>query len=59
MKVPQKYLSKNPDVMKREIKKHAEKKDSDSSAYKEWISWMDYFSLVFRKTSLLMPTFIS
>ena len=36
MKVPQKYLSKNPDVMKREIKKHAEKKDSDSSAYKEW-----------------------
>lgn len=36
MKVPQKYLSKNPNVMKREIKKHAEKKDSDSSAYKEW-----------------------
>jgi hypothetical protein len=36
MKVPKRYLSKNPDVMKREIKKHAEKKDSDSSAYKEW-----------------------
>jgi hypothetical protein len=36
MKVPKRYLSKNPNVMKREIKKHAEKKDSDSSAYKEW-----------------------
>jgi len=36
MKVPKKYLSKNPNVMKREIKKHAEKKDSDSSAYGPW-----------------------
>lgn len=36
MKIPQKYLSKNPGIMKREIKKHAKKKDSDSSAYKEW-----------------------
>jgi hypothetical protein len=36
VKVPKRYLSKNPNVMKREIKKHAEKKDSDSSAYKEW-----------------------
>jgi hypothetical protein len=36
MKVPKRYLSKNPNVMKREIKKHGEKKDSDSSAYKEW-----------------------
>lgn len=36
MKVPQRYLSKNPEVMKREIKKHGKKKDSDSSAYKEW-----------------------
>jgi hypothetical protein len=36
MKIPKRYLSKNPDVMKREIKKHAGKKDSDSSAYKEW-----------------------
>jgi uncharacterized protein YneF (UPF0154 family) len=34
MKVPKKYLSKNPRIMKREIKKLAEKKDSDSSAYK-------------------------
>ncbi len=36
MKVPKRYLSKNPNVMKREIRKHAGKKDSDSSAYKEW-----------------------
>jgi hypothetical protein len=36
VKVPKRYLSKNPNVMKREIRKHAGKKDSDSSAYKEW-----------------------
>ena len=36
MKVPKRYLSKNPNVMKREIKKHAEKKDYDSSAYGPW-----------------------
>ncbi len=36
MKVPQRYLSKNPGVMKKEIKEHGKKKDSDSSAYKEW-----------------------
>ena len=36
MKVPQRYLSKNPEVMKKEIRKHGKKKDSDSSAYKEW-----------------------
>ena len=36
MKIPQKYLSKNPEVMKKEIRKHGKKKDSDSSAYKEW-----------------------
>lgn len=36
MKVPKKYLSKNPNVMKREIKKHAGKKDYDSSAYGPW-----------------------
>jgi len=36
VKVPQRYLSKNPNVMKREIKEHGKKKDSDSSAYKEW-----------------------
>lgn len=36
MKIPKRYLSKNPNVMKREIKKHAEKKDSDSSAYGPW-----------------------
>lgn len=36
MKVPKRYLSKNPNIMKREIRKHGKKKDSDSSAYKEW-----------------------
>ena len=36
MKLPKKYLTKNPEVMKREIKKHAGKRDDDSSAYKEW-----------------------
>ena len=36
MKYPKKYLSTNPNVMKREIKKHGDKKDDDPSAYKEW-----------------------
>lgn len=36
MKLPKKYLTKNPNVMKREIRKHGEKKDSDSSAYGPW-----------------------
>lgn len=36
MKVPKRYLTKNPGVMKREIKKHGKKDDKDSSAYKEW-----------------------
>jgi hypothetical protein len=36
MKVPKKYLTANPRIMKREIKKHANKADRDSSAYKEW-----------------------
>lgn len=36
MKLPKKYLTKNPGVMKREIKKHGKKADDDPSAYKEW-----------------------
>jgi len=36
MKLPKKYLTTNPNVMKREIKKHANKADDDDSAYKEW-----------------------
>lgn len=36
MKYPKKYLTANPNIMKREIKKHANKADDDSSAYKEW-----------------------
>lgn len=36
MKLPKKYLTKNPNVMKREIKKHKGKKDSDSSSYGPW-----------------------
>jgi hypothetical protein len=36
MKLPKKYLTKNPNVMKREIKKHAKKSDDDSSAYGPW-----------------------
>ena len=36
MKIPKKYLSKNPKVMKREIEKHKDKEDSDSSAYGPW-----------------------
>jgi len=36
MKLPKKYLTKNPNVMKREIKKHGKKEDDDSSAYGPW-----------------------
>lgn len=36
MKYPKKYLTSNPNVMKKEIKKHGGKADNDSSAYKEW-----------------------
>ena len=36
MKIPKKYLTKNPNVMKKEIKKNQAKPDSDSSAYDEW-----------------------
>jgi hypothetical protein len=36
MKLPKKYLTTNPQVMKREIKKHAKKRDDDSSAYGPW-----------------------
>ena len=36
MKLPKKYLTKNPNVMKREIRKHGDKEDSDSSAYGPW-----------------------
>ncbi len=36
MKLPKKYLTKNPGTMKKEIKKHGKKADDDSSAYQEW-----------------------
>lgn len=36
MKLPKKYLTSNPGVMRREIKKHGHKKDDDSSAYGPW-----------------------
>ena len=36
MKLPKKYLTKNPGVMKREIKKHGDKADNDPSAYGPW-----------------------
>jgi len=36
MKLPKKYLTSNPNVMKREIKKHGHKSDDDSSAYGPW-----------------------
>jgi hypothetical protein len=36
MKYPKKYLKTNPNVMKREIKKHGDKADNDSSAYGPW-----------------------
>jgi hypothetical protein len=36
MKYPKKYLKANPNVMKREIKKHGDKADDDSSAYGPW-----------------------
>lgn len=36
MKLPKKYLTKNPNVMRREIKKHGDKDDRDPSAYGPW-----------------------
>lgn len=36
MKLPKKYLTTNPNVMRKEIKKHAHKRDDDSSAYGPW-----------------------
>jgi hypothetical protein len=36
MKYPKKYLTTNPNIMKREIKKHGHKADDDSSAYGPW-----------------------
>jgi hypothetical protein len=36
VKLPKKYLTKNPNIMKREIKKHGHKADDDSSAYGPW-----------------------
>jgi hypothetical protein len=36
MKVPKKYLTKNPKIMKREIKDNKDKADNDPSAYTEW-----------------------
>lgn len=36
MKLPKKYLKTNPKVMKREIMKHKDKADDDSSAYGPW-----------------------
>jgi len=36
MKLPKKYLTKNPNVMRREIEKHGKKRDDDSSAYGPW-----------------------
>ena len=36
MKYPKKYLKTNPNIMKREIKKHGDKQDNDDSAYGPW-----------------------
>ncbi len=36
MKIPKKHLGEHPNIMKREVKKHANKKDDDSSAYGPW-----------------------
>jgi hypothetical protein len=36
VKLPKKYLTKNPNIMRREIKKHGNKSDDDSSAYGPW-----------------------
>ena len=36
MKIPKKHLGKHPRIMRREVEEHANKKDSDPSAYKEW-----------------------
>ena len=35
-KLPKKYLTTNPKVMRREIEKHGDKRDDDSSAYGPW-----------------------
>ena len=36
MKYPKKYLTTNPNIMKKEIKKHGDKADNDDSAYGPW-----------------------
>lgn len=36
MKIPKKHLGKNPNSMKRSLKLHSGKKDSDASAYVDW-----------------------
>jgi hypothetical protein len=36
MKLPKKYLTKNPKIMKREIEDNKDKADNDPSAYTEW-----------------------
>lgn len=36
MKIPKKHLGEHPNIMKREVKKHANKDDEDSSAYGPW-----------------------
>jgi hypothetical protein len=36
MKYPKKYLTTNPNIMKREINKHKDKADDDDSAYGPW-----------------------
>lgn len=36
MKYPKKYLTINPNIMKKEIKKHGDKADNDDSAYGPW-----------------------
>lgn len=38
MKLPKKYLTKDPAAMRSEIKKHGKKKDDDASAYGPWIA---------------------
>jgi hypothetical protein len=50
MKYPKKYLKTNPNIMKREIKKHKDKADDDASAYGPWDA--DYKS---RKTGKGKP----
>jgi hypothetical protein len=36
MKIPKKHLGPSPRVMKKEVMKHANKADDDSSAYDPW-----------------------